>query len=271
MIKRALIYIVLFLGVVIAVAPFVVTTLSSLKTMPEVVQGIFGLPESPKWQNYQQAWVQGRFGRFFLNSVLVVIGVVIPSLFLSTLTGYAFARFRFRGSRMIFAFFLLGMVVPLQAVVIPLFYLMRELGLLDSLWALILPQIALSLSFGTLLMRQAFVAIPREIAEASIVDGASSWNTLWDVMFPLARPLVSTAALMFFIWTWNEFLLPLVVNVDEQYQTLPVGLLYFQQRYTANVPVLAAGATIIFLPLTLIFILFQRQLVEGVTQGAIKG
>lgn len=269
--SRSITYIMLILGCVIAIAPFIVTILASLKTTGELVQGIFSLPEDAQWKNYVQAWNDGHFSRFFLNSIIVAVGVVIPSVVLSTMTGYAFARFRFRGSGALFAFFLLGLVVPLQALVVPLYYLLREMGLLDSLWALILPQIAMSMSFGTLLMRQAFLSIPREIMEASIVDGASSWATLWQVMYPLARPMIGTTALMFFIWTWNEFLLPLVVNIDPKYQTLPVGLLYFQQRWTSNIPVVAAGATIIFLPLVAMFLLFQRQLVEGITQGAVKG
>jgi raffinose/stachyose/melibiose transport system permease protein len=129
----------------------------------------------------------------------------------------------------------------------------------------------MSMSFGTLLMRQAFASVPRDIVEASVLDGANSWQILWQVMFPLARPLIGTLGLLFFIWTWNEFLLPLVVNIDPNYHTLPVGILYFQQRWTANMPLIAAGATIIFLPLILIFLLFQKQLIQGLTEGAIKG
>lgn len=254
-----------------ALMPFVVTIFASLKTGPELVQGILSLPDEAQWGNYREAWVQGRFGRFFSNSVIVAAAVVIPSLFLSTLTGYAFARFRFRGSGLAFGYLLLGLVIPLQAMVVPLYYVLRELGMLDSLIGLILPQIAMSMSFGTLLMRQAFVSVPRDIMEASIVDGANSWQSLWQVMFPLSRPMVGTVGLMFFIWTWNEFMLPLVVNINPRYHTLPVGLMYFQDRWTANIPLIAAGATIIFLPLMLVFIIFQRQLIDGITQGAVKG
>jgi raffinose/stachyose/melibiose transport system permease protein len=271
MIKRGLVYAGLILGCFIAIVPFFITTLASLKTMPEIVQDVLALPETPNWGNYREAWNQGHFGRFFWNSSVVAIAVVIPSVLLSSMTGYAFARFRFRGSNALFGFFLLGLVVPLQALVVPLFYLLRELNLLDSLWALILPQIALSLSFGTLLMRQAFASVPRDIVEASVLDGATSWQILWQVMFPLSRPLIGTLGLLFFIWTWNEFLLPLVVNIDPKYHTLPLGLLYFQQRWTANMPLIAAGATIIFVPLIALFLLFQKQLIEGLTEGALKG
>ncbi|CAA9542665.1 MAG: ABC transporter, permease protein 2 (cluster 1, maltose/g3p/polyamine/iron) [uncultured Thermomicrobiales bacterium] len=284
-VRRALAYLILGLGMVVAIGPFLVTVLASVKTPIELVKGIFALPEVWRWGNYEQAWTTGHLGRFFVNSLIVAVGVVVPSLFLSAMSGYAFARFRFRGSAVLFGYLMLGLVVPLQAMVIPLFYLMRSFpftggndwsgnggfGLLNSHWALILPQVAMSVSFGTLMMRQAFLAIPREIVEASIVDGAGSWNILWRIMFPLTRPMVGTLALMFFIWTWNEFLLPLVVNIDPQYHTLPLGLLYFQAQWTAQVPIIAAGATIIFLPLTVVFLLFQRQLVRGITAGAVKG
>lgn len=271
MIKRLFVYGFLLLGCMVAILPFLITTLASLKTMPEIVQGVLSLPDEPVWGNYSEAWRVGRFGRFFFNSTVVAIAVVVPSVLFSAMSGYAFARFRFRGANALFAYLLVGLVVPLQAMVIPLFYLIRELNLLDSLWALILPQIALSMSFGTLLMRQAFAGIPSEIAEAATLDGANSWQTLWHVMFPLARPMVGTLALLFFIWTWNEFLLPLVVNIDPDYHTLPVGILYFQQQWTSNLPLIAAGATIIFLPLIGIFLLFQKQLVAGLTEGALKG
>ncbi len=269
--KRLLVYTLLLLGVVIAVVPFLITILASLKTTVELVQGVFSLPAEPQWANYRRAWVDGNFARFFVNSLLVAFGVLIPSIIFSCMAGYAFARYRFRGRSVIYVYLLLGLVVPLQALVIPLFYMMNEIGLLDSLWALILPQIALSMSFGTLLMREAFSSVPKEIVEASVLDGAGSWRILWEIMFPLARPFVGTLSLMFFIWTWNEFLLPLVVNIDPAYQTLPVGLLYFQQRWTSDIPVIAAGATIIFVPITIVFLIFQRQMIEGLTQGAIKG
>lgn len=269
--RRWLAYLFLTVGVVIALAPFAVTILASLKTTRELVQGIFSLPAEPQWENYRKAWVEGNFGRLFRNSIIVAVGVVVPSIAFSTMTGYALARFRFRGSNVVYLYLLLGLVVPLQALVVPIYYVLRELGLLDSLIGLILPQIAMSMSFGTLLMRQAFAGIPREVMEASIVDGASSWTTLWQVMYPLARPMVGTVALMFFIWTWNEFMLPLVINIDPAYHTVPLGLVEFQGQWTSNIPLIAAGATITFLPLVAMFVLFQRQLIEGLTQGAVKG
>ena len=269
--RRWVTYVLLLVGIVIAIAPFVVTILASLKETRELVQCIFSLPEEAQWRNYRKAWDEGNFGRLYINSIIVAVGVVVPSVVFSTMTGYAFARFRFRGSNVVFTYLLLGLVVPLQALVVPIYYVLREMGLLDSLIGLILPQVAMSMSFGTLLMRQAFASVPKEIMEASIVDGASSWTTLWQVMFPLARPMIGTVALLFFIWTWNEFMLPLVINIDPAYHTVPLGLVTFQGQWTSNIPLIAAGATITFLPLVVVFVVFQRQLIEGLTQGAVKG
>lgn len=269
--KRLIAYVLLTMGCIIAIFPFVITILASLKVSKELVQGIFSLPENAQWGNYREAWTTGHFGRYFTNSIVVAIGVVVPSVMFTAMSGYALARFRFRGSAFVNGLLLFGMVIPGQGLVVPLYYVLRELNLLDSLMGLILPQIAMSMPFGTLLMRQAYSSIPKEIMEASIVDGASSWSTLWNVMYPLSRPMIGTLGLMFFIWTWNEFVLPLVVNVDPRYHTLPVGLLNFQDRWTSNIPVIAAGATIIFLPLVIMFMVFQRQLVSGLTQGAVKG
>jgi raffinose/stachyose/melibiose transport system permease protein len=271
MIRRWVTYVLLAIGIVIAVAPFVVTILASVKETRELVQGIFSLPEEAQWGNYRRAWNEGNFGRLYINSIIVAVGVVVPSVIFSTMTGYAFARFRFRGSNVVFTYLLMGLVIPLQALVVPMYYVLREMGLLDSLIGLILPQVAMSMSFGTLLMRQAFASVPKEIMEASIVDGASSWTTLWQVMFPLARPMIGTVALLFFIWTWNEFMLPLVINIDPAYHTVPLGLVTFQGQWTSNIPLIAAGATITFLPLVVVFVVFQRQLIEGLTQGAVKG
>ncbi len=271
MIKKGLIYLVLIVGLIVAIGPFIITTLASFKTDIELVQGTFSLPHRWQFENYVVAWTQGGFSRFFINSLIVAVAVVIPSIILSCMSGYAFSRFDFKGARFLFAFLLLGLIVPLQAIVVPLFYVLKTMYMLNSYWGLILPQIALSLSFGTLLLRQAFSSVPKDITEAAIVDGASSWRILWWVLVPLIRPVIGTLGLLFFIWTWNEFLLPFVVTTDPQYQTLPVGLLYFQQRWTTNIPVTAAGATIIYVPLTVIFLIFQRQLIQGLTTGAVKG
>lgn len=268
--KRGLAYLVLGLASALAVAPFAVTVLAAFKTDVELVQGVFSLPRTWQWQNFATAWTQGEFSRFFVNSVLVAVGTVVPTVALSCLTGYAFARMRFSGRKWLFPLLMLGFVVPLQALIIPLYHLLNWLGLLNTLWALILPQVALSLSFGTYLLASAFRNVPSAILDAAAIDGCTTGQLLWRIMVPLCRPIIGTLALLIFVWTWNEFLLPFVVTVESAAQTLPVGLLHFQQRWTSQIPIIAAGSTIVFMPLILVFSLFQRQLIRGLLSGAVK-
>jgi len=172
--------------------------------------------------------------------------------------------------RTIFVILTLGMMVPTEAFIIPLYYEMLYLGLLNSYGALILPQIAMSMPFATIFMASAMQQIPTEIIEAAILDGATRPKILWAVMTPLLMPAISTLALFLFIWTWNEFLIPLVLVNDDAYRTLPIGMLFFQGRYTVNTPVLTAGAVVIILPIIVVYLIFQRKFVESLTAGSTK-
>jgi raffinose/stachyose/melibiose transport system permease protein len=162
-------------------------------------------------------------------------------------------------------------MVPFDAAIIPLYNWMRSLGLTDTLWALILPQIGLSVSFGTLWMSSYFESLPDELVDQATIDGCSRWQVLWNVLLPIARPASSTLIVLIFMWTWNEFLLALVMIQKESLRTLPVGLAFFQGRYSANIPLMAAGAIIVALPTLLLYIFFQKQFLQGLSSGAIKG
>jgi raffinose/stachyose/melibiose transport system permease protein len=265
------IYVLLTIFVIIAVGPFLISAFTGFKTNDEIVRGAFSLPEVWRWSNYADAWKQARFGDYFGNSVIVVIPVVLGSVALSILTGYAFGRMRFRFSRALFMLFLLGVIMPTEAYIIPLYYLMDDLGLVDTYWALILPQIALSVCFGTFWMRGFFAAIPTEIVDAARIDGCTDWGALWRVMLPLVRPAILTLVVLLFIWTWNDFLLALVMISKEELRTLPQGLAFFQGRYTTNVPMTAAGATLVALPTIIIYFALQRHFIRGLTSGATTG
>jgi len=148
---------------------------------------------------------------------------------------------------------------------------MDSVGITDTLWALILPQVGLSVSFGTMWMASFFENTPRELTDAATIDGCSRWQTLWYILWPIAKPAVTTLVVLIFMWTWNEFLLALVMVQNEALRTLPVGLAFFQGKYTANIPLMAAGAIIVALPTILIYILFQRFFIRGMLGGAVKG
>ncbi|RYI13033.1 MAG: carbohydrate ABC transporter permease, partial [Acetobacteraceae bacterium] len=164
----------------------------------------------------------------------------------------------------------IGMMVPSEAFIIPLYYEMLKLGLINTYWALILPQVAMSVPFATIFMASTMRQIPAELLEAAVIDGATRQRVLWSIIVPLLRPAASSLALFLFIWTWNEFLIPLILVNDDALRTLPIGMLFFQGKYTVNTPVLTAGAIIVILPVILVYLAFQRKFIEGLTAGAAK-
>jgi raffinose/stachyose/melibiose transport system permease protein len=264
-------YGVLILVAVVALFPVVTIWLTAFKTSAELTQGFFALPQAWRWDNFVEAWDRGRFGTFFVNSVVVVVPVVGATLVLSTLAGYGFARWRFPGRSVLFFVFLIGLMVPFEAVVIPLYYDLRALGIYNTPLALILPQVGLSVAFGTFWMRAFFLASPLELLDAAAVDGANPLQALRHVLLPLAGPPLLALAVLVFTWTWNEFLLALVLVSDEARRTLPVGLAFFVGQHSSEVPLLAAAATIVSVPIVLLFVIFQRSFIRGMASGAIRG
>ncbi len=273
--QKLLTYSVLMLFLLVAVAPFVGNVLTSLKTRPELSNSLFALPEHWRWSNYSEAWNGARFSDFFLNSILVVVPVVVISLFLSMLSGYAFGMMSFPGQKALLLLIILGLMAPTEAVIIPLWHLMERLKLRDSYWALILPQVALSFSFGTFWMRAHFKGIPRDLVDAAVVDGCttspfSPRNVLWRILLPLSGPALMSLIVLIFMWTWNEFFLVLVLGGSD-HRTLPVGLALLRGRYSSDIPVMAAASTIVSLPVLAMYILFQRHFIRGMVSGAVKG
>jgi raffinose/stachyose/melibiose transport system permease protein len=231
----------------------------------------FGVPSSLHWQNFQEAWTQGRFGTYLRSSAIVAVSVVVVSAVLSIMSGYAFGLMRFRGNRVLFYVFLLGLMVPMEAMIVPLYYDLRSLHLTDTYWALILPQVGLSVSFGTFWMRAFVLSTPRSLVEAARIDGASSWTTLWRVLVPFGRPAILTMTVLIFMWTWNEFLLALVMVSKESLRTAPLGLAFFQGQHSSDLTLLAAGAVIVATPVVVLYVFLQRHFIQGMLTGAVKG
>ena len=262
--------IVLWLFALITVVPFGLLLLTSIKSKTDVLKGAFAVPAYPHFENFVAAWTDGRFGTYFVNSVIVVVPVVGVSIVLGLITGFAFAYLSFPFKKTAFVILTFGMMVPTEAFIIPLYYEMLYLNLINTYWVLILTQIALSIPFSTIFMASAMRALPTEILEAAVLDGATRPQVLGRVIMPLQLPAISTLALFLFIWTWNEFLLPLILVNDDALRTLPIGALFFQGKYTINTPVLTAGAVIVIAPIILVYLIFQRRFIEGMTSGATK-
>ena len=266
---RALTYVLLVVFTVLALLP-VLQILSAALSSSEFARPGLRFPDGLHLSNFRDAWVRGQFGQYLRSSVLVSVCVVVASGVLSILAAYAFGTMRFPGSTVLFYVFLLGLTIPEEALVIPLYYDFRGLGLTDTYWALILPQTAQSVAFGTFWMRTYFVGSPRSIIEAARVDGASSWAVLWRVLVPSGRPAVTTMVVITFMWTWNEFLLPLVMVTSDDRRTVPLGLAFFQGQHASDTALLAAGAVLVALPVVLVYLVFQRRFIEGMLTGAVK-
>jgi raffinose/stachyose/melibiose transport system permease protein len=178
---------------------------------------------------------------------------------------------RFAGSKLLFYLFLVGLMVPFQSIMIPMYYTLNNIHILGTYWAMILPATALGLPFGIFMMQAFFRGMPPELADAARVDGCNEFDVFFRIMFPLAGPAVSSLIVFQFMWTWNAFLMPLIFLQRETLRPVALGLMFFQGRYTTNQALVAAGVTLATLPLIVLYIIFQRQFMRGLTAGAIKG
>jgi raffinose/stachyose/melibiose transport system permease protein len=267
--ERVLNYAILGVFSLVAIYP-VLGVLATALDAPGSAGG-FHLPSELHFSNFSNAWTEGHFSSYLRSSAVVAVSVVAISTVLSILSGYSFGLMRFRGSTALFYVFLLGLMVPEEALIVPLYFDLRDVQLIDTYWALILPQVALSVAFGTFWMRAFFVATPRSLLEAARIDGASSWTTLWRVLVPFGRPAILTMMVLVFMWTWNEFLLALVMVSNENLRTAPLGLAFFQGQHTSDLTLLAAGSVIVATPVVLVYIILQRHFIRGMLTGAVKG
>jgi raffinose/stachyose/melibiose transport system permease protein len=267
--EQYLTYLLLGVFTLIALVPLVGILFTALQDRQSL--STFGTPNGLNFENFADAWRDGNFADYLRSSVIVTVSVVVVASVLSIMAGYAFGMMRFRGQQALFYLLLLGLMIPLEAIVVPLYYDFRDVSLTDTYWALILPQIGVSVAFGTFWMRAFFRTVPRSLVEAARLDGSGSWSTLWRVLLPVARPAVLTMVVLIFMWTWNEFLLALVMVSDEELRTAPLGLTFFQGRNQTDAALLAAGAVIVAAPIVLLYVFLQRHFIRGMLSGAVKG
>jgi raffinose/stachyose/melibiose transport system permease protein len=260
----------LVLLMVITLVPFVSLVVTALHPSGTYPQGI-SWPSHPHWGNFADAFRVADMGKLLWSSVLIVLGVVPASLLLGTMAGYAFGALRLPGQRLVFLLFVLGLTLPFEGILTPLYYQVKAMGLLDTRWALILPLIGLFMPFSVLWMRAHFVNVPSELTEAASVDGANLWQQFWRIQVPLATPALSSLAILLFLWTWNQFLLAIVLVDDPTKRTMAGALGAFQGQYGTDIPLLCAGSVLILAPTLAVFLVFQRRFVNALLQGSIKG
>lgn len=228
-------------------------------------------PSDPQWGNFAEAFAAASMDRLLLSSITIVIFVVPVSVLIGTMAGFGLAKLAPRGGGFVYLLFVAGLTLPIEVVIIPLYYEVQWLGLLNTKFAIILPLIGLFMPFSIFWMRSHFVNVPDELSDASEIDGASAWQQFWLVQVPLARPAIMSLAILQFLWTWNSFLLPMVLVETPLERTMAGALGAFQGQWGTNIPLLCAGSLIILAPSVLLFILFQKQFVAALLQGSVKG
>jgi N-acetylglucosamine transport system permease protein len=252
--------------------PLLWAVMTSFKTDREIFTSPWSLPSSLQFGNWSRAWSQAHMSDYFLNTILVVGGSLIGTMVLGSMAAYVLARFEFPGNRFIYFLFIGGMSFPIILALVPLFYVMNNMGLLNTLHGLVLVYIAYSLPFTVFFMTAFFRTLPTSVAEAAFMDGASHTRTFFQVMLPMAKPGLISVGIFNFLGQWNQYMLPTVLNTDPDKKILQQGLvqLAVSQGYKGDWSGLFAGLVMAMLPVLAAYIIFQRQVVAGLTAGALK-
>jgi multiple sugar transport system permease protein len=268
--QKVALHLLLVAGAGVALLPMVWMVAASL--MPPGEANTYPprlLPGAITFEHYRTLFTRLDVGRYLLNSTTIALSVTTISLLLNSMAGYAFAKLRFRGRDRLFRLLATGLVIPVQVSMLPLFLLLRELGLINSAWGVIIP--GLASIFGIFLIRQYTLAIPDDLIDAARIDGAGEFRIFWSIILPVIRPVLATLAIWTFIGTWNDFMWPLIVLSDDARFTLPVALANLSGERVQDSELMMAGAVLTVLPVMLVFIALQRAYVEGIVRGSVKG
>ncbi len=268
-----LVYKVLFLALVAAFVsvPLLATLLGGFKTLGELRTNPFGLPETWEWQNYTDILLSKRYWQLLWNSLVIGSFTVVLTLIVASMAAFAFAHIHFFGSSMLLSYLTMGLLFPAATAILPLFIKVRDLGLLDNYFGVILPQVAFSLAMSILLLRRFFKDLPHELLEAALVDGCSYFAFFRHVTLPLSRPILATVGTITFVHSWNSYLLPLVMLNSQQLYPWPLGIMIYQGEFSSEWHLILAFITLTLLPTILLFIFAQKHIVAGLTAGAVKG
>jgi len=264
-----LIHAALIAGALVMIVPFLWMLTLSLKPASLTHQPPYLFPAHFEFANYKAAWQAAPFARYYFNSIVMTVGIVLGQVLLSSLAAYAFARLRFPGREALFLVFLATMMVPFHVILIPSYLIIDRLGWIDSYAALIVPRMVSA--FGIFLLRQYYQGIPRELDDAAMIDGASRIGIWWRIILPLSGPGLATLGIFAFMFAWNDFLWPLVVINDPDMRTVQLGLAMFQGRYGTQWTLLMAGTVTATLPTLLVFLIGQRWFIQSVAQSGVKG
>jgi N-acetylglucosamine transport system permease protein len=265
-------HVALILWSLLVILPLLWTLLSSFKSTQEVLGNPLTLPHKLRFENYANAWTTAGIGRYFANTVIVVGCALVLVMVLGAMCAYVLARFTFPGNRLIYYSMLAGLTFPVFLAIVPLFFTLKNFGLLNTLPGLIITYVAFALPFTVFFLHSFFKALPGEVYEAAQIDGAGEWRSFFSVMLPMARPGMASVAIFNFLGLWNQFLLPVALNTDSKNYVLSQGMASFasQAGYAVDFGALFAAVVITVAPVLVVYIIFQRQLQVSVTAGGVK-
>ena len=259
----------LITGAIIMLIPVVWAVLSSFKDTSELAQRPPTIiPQDPTFANYTEALTSFNFLTYFKNSVIVTVAATALTLLINSMAAFALSKYNFRGRNALFLLTLATIMIPLQVILLPVYQVVANLGLVNSLWGLIIPPAATPT--GVFLLRQYMLTIPDDLMEAARIDGASEWRIFWRIMMPLCRPALAVVAIFSIIWRWNDFLWPLIIAQDESVYTLPVALARFNGQQVVPFNLVLAMSVLTILPVVIIFLVLQRHILTGIAQTGLK-
>ena len=268
---RFFLYLILSFVTLIVLVPIVILIFGSLKSHGEMFSHPYSVPNPPRWENYGQILSQPSFWIMLRNSLIVMLATTAGVVIICSLAAFVFARMQFRGKDLAFNFLTLGLMFPITVAIMPVYLVIRQMHLTDTLLAVILVQTAFLLSGNILILRGFFLAVPTELQDAASIDGCNAFNFFWRILLPLTRPALAAVAALTMIVSWNDLLTPLVIVDKEVRWTLPLGTMQFQGQYSSNLALIAAFVTLSAIPAILFYLLAERQIVAGLTAGALKG
>jgi len=268
---RILLYVFLILFTLTYLIPFVVAIITSLRVQADIsLNGLFSLPRELTFQNFPQAWEQGRVNRYLLNSFIITIPALVGTIFLSSLSAFALARYRFAGNRPIYFMYVAGTMLPFQILLLAVFLLTNRLGLYNTYWGVIMIHIAFQLGFCTFVLRNFMRTLPGEIMDAARIDGASEWGIYWRIVMPLTVPAIAAVATLEFTWIFNDYLWAIILLQNDSLKPVTAGLSTLQGQFITNWPLIVAGALIATVPTLIMFLVLQRYFIGGLTLGSGK-
>jgi raffinose/stachyose/melibiose transport system permease protein len=269
-------YLILSIVVVIIFVPIIILIFGSLKTTGEMYSHPYTIPVPPHWENLIGILTTSTFWVMLRNSLFVMAGTTAGVIFVCGLAAFVFARLDFRGKNWLFNLFTLGLMFPINVAILPVYFVLRQMNemgikMIDSLWGVILVQLAFQISGNIMILRGFFTAIPTELQDAAYIDGCNNFDFFWRIMLPLARPALAAVAALTMIVSWNDLLVPLVVLNSDHLWTLPLGTMQFQGQYGQDLALISAFVALSAIPTILFYIFAERQIVSGLTAGAVKG